>query len=362
MSKRSFRIALGIVGASLLIVAVLAIVVVREALSYPDEGHAGSGADVSVSIDRGMSFPKIAERLHERGVVDKPMWFRLYAMHRGVTTKVRTGGYQLRDNMTPKEVLDTLLEGVKDVTISVTIPEGLHILEVFDIIDKAGIAERADLERLGRDRSYLEGLGIEGDTVEGFLFPDTYRFRVPTNAKTVVSAMVKQHRIVWDQVRRDKSKPLQKLKKKLGWTEREYLILASIVEKEAVAAAERPTIAQVFINRLTDRSFSPKRLDTDPTIRYGCTIPERKSAGCTKWDPSKRLRRAQLDDKDNPYNTYQHEGLPPGPICNPGKAAMAAAMDPDGSRYFFFVSRNDGTHIFSRTRAQHERAVDKFQR
>jgi len=362
LSKRSFRIALGIVVGTILVVAVAAVFVVREALSYPDQRHAGGGEEVSVEIERGMSFPEIAERLSERGIVDKPMWFRLYAMHRGATTKVRTGAYMLRDNMTPQEVLDELLAGVKDVTVSVTVPEGIHILEVFDIFDKAGIASRSDLERLGRDTEYLESLGIEGETIEGFLFPDTYRFRVPTDAKKVLGALVKQHRIVWDRVRRKKQKTLTKLKERLKWSERDVLVLASIVEKEAVVAVERPTIAQVFVNRLTDSSFKPKRLETDPTIRYGCTVPEKKSAGCKKWDPSKRLRRAQLDATDNPYNTYRHEGLPPGPICNPGEAAMEAAMEPDGSRYFFFVSRNNGTHVFSRTLAQHERAVDKFQR
>jgi UPF0755 protein len=351
-----------VVVASLLLIAGVAIYLVKEALSYPEQRRAGNGTEVPVTIERGMSFPKIADRLADKKIIEKPMWFRLYAMHRGVTTKVRTGEYVLRNDMTPKEVLDRLLEGIPDVTASVTIPEGLHILEVFDIIDEAGIAKRSELEKLGRDPAFLESLGIEGETVEGFLFPDTYKFRVPTSADKVISAMVRQHRIVWEQVRRDNRKSLDKLKKKLGWNERDFLVLASIVEKEAVVAPERPTIAQVFINRLTDPNFRPKKLDTDPTIRYGCTIPVVKSEGCKKWDPSKRLRRAQLDDKDNPYNTYQHEGLPPGPICNPGKAAMAAAMHPDGSRYFFFVSRNNGTHVFSRTRAEHERAVDKFQR
>jgi UPF0755 protein len=152
------------------------------------------------------------------------------------------------------------------------------------------------------------------------------------------------------------------MRRKLGWSDRDILIMASIVEKEAAVDAERPRIAQVFINRLTSPSFTPRNLDTDPTIRYGCMIPVTKSEGCRKWDPTQRLRRAQLDDKDNPYNTYQHEGLPPGPICNPGEAALRATVNPDGSNYFYFVGRNDGTHVFSRTRQEHERAVDEFQR
>jgi UPF0755 protein len=174
--------------------------------------------------------------------------------------------------------------------------------------------------------------------------------------------MIQQHRVVWDRIRRKKAKALKKLQKKLGWSDRDVLIMASIVEKEAVVGSERPRIAQVFINRLVSPSFKPHRLDTDPTIRYGCMVPLEKSRACQKWDPSKRLRRAQLDDKDNPYNTYQHEGLPPGPICSPGAASLAATVEPDGSNYFYFVSKNDGTHAFSRTRKEHERMVDKYQR
>jgi UPF0755 protein len=185
---------------------------------------------------------------------------------------------------------------------------------------------------------------------------------VPTPPRQVLETMIAQHRVVWDRLRREHQRSLDKLKKKLGWSDRDVLIMASIVEKEAVVDAERSRIAQVFINRLVSSSFKPHRLDTDPTIRYGCTVPQVKSDPCKQWDPSKRLRRAQLDDKDNVYNTYQHEGLPPGPIANPGARSIAATFDPDGSRYFYFVSRNDGTHVFSRTRAEHERAVDKFQR
>jgi UPF0755 protein len=309
-----------------------------------------------------MSFPRIAQLLEDSGVIDRPRWFRLYAMHRGVTTLVRSGDYVLRDNMTPREVLDELLEGVKDVTVRVTIPEGLHMLEVFALIEKAGVARADELEVLGRDPEFLATHGIDGTTVEGYLFPETYQFRVPTPPAKVLDTMVKQFQTVWAQVRRTHSRQIKKLRGKLDWTDRDILVMASIVEKEAVVASERSRIAQVFINRLISPSFKPHKLDTDPTIRYGCTVPIEKSAGCRKWDPTQRLRRAQLDDKDNPYNTYQHEGLPPGPICSPGRAALEATVDPDGSKFFYFVSRNDGTHVFSRTREEHERNVDSFQR
>jgi UPF0755 protein len=362
MSRRSFRIALAIVVVSLGVAAVTGVVLVKRALDYPQVRRAGTGKEIEVEIQPGMSFPRIADLLERRGVISRPRWFRLYAMQRGVTTRVRSGRYTLRDDMSPEQVLDALIAGVPDVTVSVTVPEGLNMLEIFQIYDQAGIADAAELEARARDPEFLSAHGIDGKTVEGYLFPDTYRFRAPTDPDEVLERMIDQYRIVWDRVRRTHHASLQRLQKRLEWTDSDVLVLASIVEKEAAAASERPRIAQVFINRLVSPRFSPHNLDTDPTIRYGCMVPVKKSDACRKWDRTDRLHRAQLDDGDNPYNTYQHEGLPPGPICSPGRAALEAAADPDGSGYFFFVARNDGTHVFSRTRREHERAVDKFQR
>ena len=366
MSKRSFRIGLSIVAGTLAIAAIVGVVVVKKALSYPSQRNPGSGAEVIVPIERGMTFPQIARRLHENGVIDNPTWFRLYAMHRGVTTKVRVGDYVLRDDMSPEEIIDELLEGVEDVTVDVTIPEGKNILEVFAILEDAGIVaedKKGELERLGRDSKFLEKHGITGDTIEGYLFPETYKFKVPSSPEKILEHMIKQHRVVWERIRKKHPKSVQKLRDKLGWSDRDILTMASIVEKEAVVQAERATIAQVFINRLTSPQFSPKKLETDPTIRYGCMVPEKPSAACKAWDKSDRLRTKQLRDKDNIYNTYEHEGLPPGPICSPGERSLEATVNPDGSKFFFFVARKDKrTHVFSRTLAEHERAVDKYQR
>jgi len=363
VSKKSFRIALIVVVATVLIAAGVVTYFINAALDYPHRRHSGDGSEVVVEIENGMSFPAIAARLDQAGIIDKPRWFRLYAMNRGVTTKVRPGKYTMRNNLTPQEVLDDhLLKGVEDVTVAVTIPEGLNILEVIDILGRAGIADRDALESVARDREFLESFGIEGETCEGYLFPDTYRFRVPTPPAEVLGRLIEQHRIEWDKVRREHEDSAERLKKKLGWSERDLLILASIVEKEAVVDSERPRIAQVFINRLTSPSFSPKRLETDPTIRYGCTVPVEKSEPCKAWDKTDRLRRKQLDDEANPYNTYRHEGLPPGPIGNPGRRSMEAALDPDRSHYFYFVAKNDGTHVFSKTYKEHTRWVNQYQR
>jgi UPF0755 protein len=360
VSKRSFRIALAIVATTLLLVIVLAAVFVQRALAYADARHDGSGGEVEVEITSGMSFPTVAQALADKGVIDKPTWFKLFAMWQGETSAVKPGKYELKDDLTPKQVLSILVTGIKDVTAKVTIPEGENMLEVFDRLDAAKIAHAKELEALARDKDFLAHHAITGDSLEGYLFPDTYEFRIGEKPRVVLDRMIARHQAVWhEEVAKHNPGALEQ---KLGWTDRDLLTLASIVEKEAVDPAERPRIAQVFVNRLTYPSFKSRRLETDPTIRYGCTVPVLKSPPCLAWDKSGRLHRAQLDDVDNPYNTYQHEGLPPGPISNPGRASIDAALAPDGSDYLFFVAKNARNHVFAKTFDEHKANVDKYQK
>lgn len=372
MSKRSFRTALLIVVGTLLTIFIVAFVLVNRALAYGEEARDGSGVDVEVEIRNGMSFPEIASMLSEQGVIDKPTWFRLYAMWNGDTTRVKTGKYLIKDNLTPADVLAILVAGVKEKTVKVTLPEGKYMAEFFAILEANGVAKAKELESVARDKDVLAKYVIQGDSLEGYLFPDTYQFRVPEKPAVVIERLLVRHREVWSSIVQKNPKDTAKLKDKLGWTDRDILTMASIVEKEAVDPKERPRIAQVFINRLTSPSFKPKKLQTDPTIRYGCLAPQLKSNPCIEWielctkagKPAgcERLRRAQLDDKDNAYNTYAHEGLPPGPISNPGRASIAATISPDGSDYFYFVatSKNSRTHAFAKTPAEHDRNVQKY--
>jgi len=360
VASRSFRTALIIVLGSLLIVVIVAGWMINRALAYPGAAHTGGGKDVEVEIKSGMSFPTIAAMLAESGLIDKPSWFRLYAMWEGDTTNVKTGKYVIKDNLAPRQVLAILVAGVKEVATKVTLPEGKNMLEFFDLLEAAKVAKAAELEPLARDKDFLGRHGITGDTVEGYLFPDTYEFRVNEKPAVVLQRLITRHQEVWNDLLAKHPRDAAKIKDKLGWTDRELLIMASIVEKEAVDPGERPRIAQVFINRLTLPSFSPKRLETDPTIRYGCIVPVQKSTPCQQWDKRDRLHRAQLDDKANPYNTYQHEGLPPGPIANPGKASIEATLSPDGSEYLYFVARDARNHAFARTFDEHKRNVDKY--
>ena len=362
MSKRAFRAALVVVVGSLLLVAVVAGLFALEVTRYPDRARMGQGEEVEVAIRRGMRFPDIAKELADRGVVERPTWFRLYAMHRGAANRVKAGEYTFTDDMTPRQVIDQLLVGVPIEDVAVTVPEGRNMLEVFDLIAAAGVAPADELEALGRDEAWLRAHGIDGPTVEGYLFPDTYRFTRSTSADSVLSTMVAEHHRVYQELAREHEASLERLKKRLDWDDHDVVIMASIVEKEAVREDERRTISSVFYNRLTLPGFTTRKLETDPTIRYGCLVPEEKSEPCKKWDQG-RLRRIQLDDADNLYNTYQHPGLPPGPIGNPGRASISAAMNPETTKFLFFVAMKDKrTHVFSKTFAEHVKNVNLYQR
>lgn len=376
MPRRSFRIAAIIVATTLVALVVGALALRQVAVDYPDTANPGSGTQVEVEITSGMKFAAVLSLLSDKKLVSRPRWFKWFAMWKGATDKIRPGRYVLADNLSPRQLLATLVAGVKEVTAKVTLVPGNNILEYFAALERSKIAPARELLALASDSEFLASQGITGGTIEGHLFPDTYEFRVGDSPRRVLERLVARHRTVWNEVTQQHAADLAKLKSRLGWSDRDVLIMASIVEKEAVSAAERPTIAQVFINRLVSPSFQPKRLETDPTIRYGCLVPTRRSAGCREWEPdgildrmiagqpygTSRLRRAQLDDADNPYNTYQHVGLPPGPICNPSRASIEATVRPDGSDYFYFVARSANEHTFSRTLAEHRRAVDAFVR
>jgi UPF0755 protein len=360
VSKGSFRTALGVVLGSLVIVALVVVWLITRALAYPGAAHAGIGKDVEVEVKSGMSFPAIASMLADKGVIEKPTWFRIYAMWEGDTTNVKTGKYAIKDNLPPAQVLAILIAGIKEIDTKVTLPEGKNMLEFFALLEAGKVAKAAELEALARDKDFLGRHGITGDTVEGYLFPDTYKFRVNEKPQIVLQRLITRHQEVWNELVAKHAKDAAKIKDKLGWADRELLTLASIVEKEAVDPAERPRIAQVFINRLTSPTFTPKRLETDPTIRYGCMVPVQKSPACQQWNKADRLHRAQLDDKANPYNTYQHDGLPPGPIANPGKGSIEAVLSPDGSELYFFVAKDARNHAFAKTFEEHKRNVDKY--
>ena len=343
-----------------LALALTALLLYRYAVRYPDRPLGQPGKPVAVNIPHGSAFPKVVAILEERGLLRSGAAFRVFANYKGLASKVRAGSYTFKPDITPRDLLDILVHGVPAPTIKVTIPEGKNMLEVAKILAEARIAPREKLVEKMRDRRFLHRVGISGDTIEGYLFPDTYKLKTFTPAAEVLEKLVRRHHAVYHALHAKHKGGLAWLRKKLRWGQPEIVTLASIVEKETGQPQERPRIAGVFLNRLTLPGFHSRRLQTDPTIIYGCTVPLERSAACKKLKG--RIRRIQLDDPDNPYNTYQHAGLPPGPIANPGRAALEAVLAPERTRYLYFVSKNDGTHHFSRTEAEHEQAVDRYQR
>jgi UPF0755 protein len=327
---------------------------------YGDRPAGTARGPVTVEIPPGASAGEVATRLKAVGLIGNPAVFRLYAGQRGVAGRFKAGRYEIAAPASPKAILDTLVKGVADELVAVVIPPGKNLVEVAEILEAAHIAGKDELVAKASDPVFVAELGLPGTTLEGYLYPDTYRLRQRTPPGRALIPLVRRHRQVFGELRAAHAKGVADLKRTLNFDDHKLVVLASIVEKETGRGEERPRIAQVFINRLRMPAFSPKLLQTDPTIIYGCTVAMPRSAACAKWDG--RIRRIQLDDRENPYNTYTHTGLPPGPISNPGRAALEAVMAPDGTPYLYFVARNDGTHQFSRTVAEHNAAVVKFQR
>lgn len=332
--------------------------------TYPDVVTGTARGTVELSIERGATARFVADALADKRLIENPTWFRLYATQRGAASRFKAGRYEIAAPITPRGLIDLFVKGAADQLVAVTVPEGKHMLEVVDLLAEAGIADRQALTAKVLDAGFAHELGLPGKSLEGYLYPDTYKFRPGTPADKVLLVLVRRHREVFEALRAQNAAGLSDLKKQLGWGDPQIVIMASIVEKETGQPEERPRIAQVFINRLLFPTFQPKLLQTDPTITYGCIVGPKilgkASTACEQY--TDRIRRIHLDDRDNPYSTYAHEGLPPGPIANPGREALQAVMKPDGGKYLYFVARNDGTHQFSATVAEHDAAVVKYQR
>ena len=296
-----------------------------------------AAAPVVVVVPSGSSFRQVAERLRWAGVVDHPGLLRAWARLSGADRGVRSGEFLFDRPLTPLEVLDKL-HGTESFARRVTIPEGLTARQVRETLERAGLGGSDVYECVMGSPRLLAEFGLPAAGIEGYLFPDTYEFEIGVSPETVVRRMLARFREV--------SAELGERRQRAGMSEEEMVILASVIEKETGAAGERARVAGVFHNRMR----LGMKLQSDPTIVYG-----------RDGDWSRPITKSDLA-APHAYNTYAHAGLPPGPIANPGRAALAAALDPEPTDALYFVSRNDGTHVFSRTLRDHNEAVRKFQR
>lgn len=291
--------------------------------------------DTLFEIRRGEGFSSINFRLREQGLIKSARLFHRYHQFKGHLTEFRSGRYLLPKGATFIQVSE-ILRGPNSLTTRVTIPEGYNIFQIAEILENQKITSAEEFLRWARDKEYLESIGIPGPRAEGYLFPETYFLDEGQDPREVIETMVALFR----RQTRDLDFSVVDL------TPHEVIILASVVEKETGAPWERPRIAGVFHNRIKQRM----RLQSDPTTIYGMY---------EEFDG--RIRRSDLQ-RVTPYNTYRINGLPKGPIANPGLAAIKAVLDPEEHNYLYFVSRNDGTHVFSKNLRDHNNAVNHYQR
>jgi UPF0755 protein len=296
-----------------------------------------SGAEIVVVIPHGSSLPAVARTLEQAGVIRSARAFALLARLRGDADALRAGEYALAPSLPPGAVLERIAAG-EVMTHRLVLPEGLRMEEIAARIEGGGLGSAAAFLAAARDPASPAAFGVEGGDLEGSLFPETYALARGVPARDVARMMVEHFQSVW--------RGIEPTARERGLSMREVVVLASLVEKETGAPEERPLIAAVFLNRLR----LGMRLETDPAVIYGIA------------DFDGNLRRVHLEDASNPYNTYAHGGLPPGPIANPGAAALRAVVEPAQAEYLYFVARKDGTHQFSRTYTEHVRAVNRFQR
>ncbi len=294
---------------------------------------------VIVEIPAGAGASTILSSLEARGVIESALRTRLYLVHVLGDPPLRAGEYRFDRPLAATTVIGQLIEG-RVLQHTVTILEGLTLEETADHLAASGFGDHDALIAVMADPAPIADLDPRASNLEGYLFPDTYSFAKGATELQVVGALVANFR------RRLETSVLPVMSDSESL--RDAVILASIVEREATLDAERATIAGVYRNRLR-RSIG---LFADPTIIYAL-----KLAGV--WDGN--LRRPDLK-LDSPYNTYVYPGLPPGPICSPGLSSLLAAAAPADVPYLYFVSRNDGSHAFAATLAEHNRNVDIFQR
>lgn len=291
-------------------------------------------------VGKGQGVRGIAASLGKSGLIRSPTAFRLAYRFYYPHDSLKAGEYDFPSPVTMKDILEAMTKG-KVYLHPITLREGLTAEEIAEEFDRAGLVTRADFLEAFADRELILSWDREAANAEGYLFPETYNFPAHTPAREIVGRMIAQFEMVF-------SDRWHLRARELGMNVRQVTTLASLIEKETSRPEEKKLVAAVFHNRLRMRM----KLDCDPTIIYAL-----KLAG--EYEGRLRSRDLRLE---SPYNTYRHQGLPPGPIANPGRDSLEAALYPASEDYLYFVSRNDGSHQFSRTFREHQNAVLKFQK
>ncbi len=313
----------------------------RELRTFRDTPF-GSGAEKIVEIEPGTNAHGVVRRLAEAGALsDERTAWRYLRMWKRDKRTLKAGEYSFSGPLLPDAVLERIYRGeVK--TWKFTVPEGLRADEIAPIIEKASLGKAPEILALARDPELAKELGLPFPSLEGFLFPDTYAFPRSAKPRDILAAMVARYREAWMRAE-------ARRKQGVALDEGQAVVLASIIEKETGRPDERARISCVFHNRLA----RGMRLETDPTVMYATML---RNGG--RW--SKNITKKDLRTP-HPYNTYSTAGLPPGPIASPGEASLEAALAPTDCKDLYFVSRNDGSHVFCPDLRCHNAAVQEWQ-
>ncbi len=328
---------------------ILLFVVASGAHFHHWSNSAATDIDRVVTVERGAGFDAVLDELADQQLLGNRMYFLALARVSRADRKVRAGEYVIPGGTTPPGVLEILTSRGREGRIVLTVPEGFTMFHVADRVHKLGLAER-DVFMAHLESAEARAVhNVRGESLEGYLFPDTYFFAPGVTVEEVVARMVRRHDVVWkESVAKAGEDEVAALIKKHGLSRRQLVIMASIVEREAVVDSERPVIARVLLNRLE----KGMRLQVDPTCTYGPDIYKRKASPKLCKDATSR------------YSTYVIDALPPGPIANPGRASLEAVLmpttEPEKLDYLYFVAKRGGrTHTFSNTYEEHVKAIPR---
>lgn len=290
-----------------------------------------------LTVPAGASLSQVARRLKQAGLVRSELAFIWLARSQGRAGSLKAGYYELSPHLSPQAILNHLAAG-EVACRKVTFPEGLTLRQMAERVEAAGLGRAARYRALAEKQAARFGLSFipAGQSLEGYLFPDTYQLPLGSREEELIERQIRQFRKVFDELARQYPTDL---------SAHEVVTLASLIEREAKQEGERRLIAGVLTNRLK----KGLALECDATVQYA------------RGEHKARLLYRDLDIA-SPYNTYRHKGLPPGPIANPGRASLEAALSPASTEALYYVARPDGTHVFSRTYAEHQRAIREIRR
>jgi UPF0755 protein len=331
-SRRPWRLLLLIPALLLVLAGGFLIDAFTGANEFPD------GGEKVFFVSKGQSFRSIVDSLEDQHLIRSRALFVFVGRVLGGTERMQIGRYVYRSGISNLELFTSLRSGRDNSLITVTVPEGFRVKTQSRLYARMLGIDTTRFLALVRQESLIADLGIDDTSLAGYLLPDTYGFTWQQDEAEIIERMVGEFKAFY-------SDSLRAREKELGWTTRQILTLASIVEAEAVKPEERPVIAGVYLNRLQ----KGMKLEADPTVLFG--LP----------DGHRRVMYADLR-VNHPYNTYLRKGLPPGPINNPGRSSILAALYPASHRYLYFVADGSGGHRFARTYQEHQRNVALFRK